>query len=195
VDALSTTLGDTHDVKELEDSVLLAKANAATGEAKLPALDKVASNRGTRAAEASAKARAERLSEIATLLAEKKPDAALSAFDTWFTGSWQNDRALAEVRAQIEDSAYSACGDDFCRLTAARGAQLVPSNERTARTSEVRDRVIASLASAAKPGETPLAHVQRLRALGDAAKKTFVVAGDDGDLKGRAPYAVTSPST
>jgi hypothetical protein len=191
VEALSTELGKTRDVNELEDSVLLAKASAATGDTKLQELDKVASNHGTRAAEASGKARAERLGAIAAFVAEKKPAAALGAFDTWFAGEWQSDHALADVRAQIEDSAYALCGDDFCRLQAARAAQVVPSTERTARANEVRERVIAGLAYAAKPGEAPLAHVQRLRALDEAAEKTLAVAGNDSELNAKADAAIT----
>jgi hypothetical protein len=189
--ALSSTLGQTRDVQELGDSVLLAKAKTATGDAKLHDLDKVASNHGTRAAEASAKARAERLSEVATLAAQSKPDVALSAFDNWFSGEWQNDQGLAEVRAQLEDSAYALCGDDFCRLRAARAAQLVPTAARTARVSEVRNRLLANLAYDAKPGETSLAHVQRLRTLGQVSEKTRAVAGDDSELAGKANAAVT----
>lgn len=42
----------------------------------------------------------------------------------------------------------------------------------------------------AKPGATPLAHVQRLRTLREDAEKTLVVAGDDSELKGKADAAV-----
>lgn len=192
VEALSATVGDTIEVRDAEDSVLLAKANASTGESRLRNLDLVASRKGRRAVQAAKAARADRLNQIATFTIDKNPTAALNAIKQWFPGSPRNDPEVAEAEARAEDSAWTLCTDDFCRFDAARAANAAaPTTERGTRASAARDHILTSLVFTAQPAETTLARVKRLGVLGDDARKATAVAGSDNEILTKANAAQT----
>jgi hypothetical protein len=188
-DALKVTLGPTPDALDAEDSVVLAQAQGAIGDAKLEDLDRVAARNGAHAKEAAQQARAERIKEISSLLKGNKPAAVLTAMDRWYQGSWKGDAELSELRARADDTAFALCGDDVCRLTTASAAQAAAATTtRLSRATNTRNNLLLSLSFSSILGEPLLARVQRLHALCDVATKVMAIA-DDSELLAKAQGA------
>jgi hypothetical protein len=183
VDALISTKGERPDVREADDAVTLAEAQARTGEAKLALLDKVANRGGTRSKAASDAARAVRFTELRELLATNRWGAAVERIGRWWPGPTSSDTEVSELRAEAEEEAYAACLDEPCRYAAAVAANTAASNQdRATRASASRQLLVASLTFSPVAGEQQLARLKRLKALAGLAEQSLAVATDDQEL-------------
>lgn len=147
LDALIERESESASLRELEDAVLMAEAEAAEGEDRLAKLDAVSSRDGARASVASARAHAERLAKIRELVRSGRADEAIDAIDHDFAATWSDDPEIAEERAQAEELRAGQCSDDPCRLVARRAAmQAHDTPARTEAVTELRDRLLIALA-------------------------------------------------
>ena len=187
VDALRSTKGDTAEVLDMVDAVMLAEAQPLTGDDKLQVLDAVAARKGNRARQAADAARAERIAEIRQLVDDKHSADAIARIDKWWPQSWQGDHDLAELRATAQDQTFAACSDDPCRYSMATMASAAASTpERAARTTSARQMLLGDLGFSEVPGEPTLIRLQRLRATATTAARTIAVSPDDQELVGKA---------
>jgi hypothetical protein len=187
VDALQSMKGDTQEVLETEDAVMLAHAQSLTGDDKLQVLDKVAARNGTLAKQAADAARTERITEIHQLIDDKHPTDAIARIDRWWPGTWQGDHDLAELRATAQDQAFTACPDDPCRYSStALASAAAATPDRAARTAAARQTLLADLSFSEIAGEPMLTRLQRLRTIAATAARTSEVAGSDQELGSKA---------
>lgn len=146
LDALVEVEGETPDVLEVEDAVLMAEASALDGEERLAKLELVAAHHGARASVAGELARADRVRTIEALIDAGKDEEALAAIDRDFPVEWHGDPELAELVARVEELIDGRCQDDVCRLVArhlARQARETP--DRIAAEEQVRQRIVSAL--------------------------------------------------
>ena len=192
LDALKETVGESDDVKDAEDSILIADANAAAGEGKLALLDRVAARQGKLASEAQSAARAERVRELHEMLDARKPGPTIAALERWWS-NWRTDGELAGIAATAHDLAAEQCVNAACRFeetSLAKGA--APTSQRETAVTAARSALLDALAIADVPGETTLQRLQRLRTLASAAKKTAsLAASEDSELREIATKAQT----
>jgi hypothetical protein len=189
VEALVATKGETPEVRESEDAVMLADAEKLSGEGKLKILDQVASRGGSRAGQAAQAGRAERLVEIQQAIDGKKAVDAVADIDRWFP-NWKTDPEVASKRASADDLAYSACPDDPCRYANVTEANVALSTpERVARVAASKAAVLSSLSFSETSGEPALDRLQRLRAVITVATSPVVATSSDAELSEKAKTA------
>jgi hypothetical protein len=181
LDALVEREGESTSILELEDAVLLAEADAAEGDERLAKLDTIVSNQGTRAADAAALARADRLTKIRGYVNAGLPDEGIAAIDQDFATSWQDDPEIAEERARAEEIRAQRCSDEPCQfiaLRAARQAHQTPA--RAAAFEQLHARLLAALS--VEGGEATLTPAQRVHQIDEvAALAGQVLAAQLGD--------------
>ncbi len=187
IDALEATETDSSETSTLRDELAIIEAQKLNGDARLARLDELASQGGTRAAEASKLSREERLTRVRALVASKKLTDALELTERVFTGADRELPEVQEARASVHEAEYAQCGADACRYSAAQKAERAnATRERAARTRDLRTKLMDVLATADVRGETTLARLQRAKLLEASAKSIANLAGDDGELRDRA---------
>jgi hypothetical protein len=190
--AMVTEEGYTQQVRDAQDELAIARAEAMTGDHKLAALDQVVARGGAYSSEAAKKARVERLARIAALIEARNGSQALELLDGWFGDAAKTDAALAEVRARAYDVVGAGCSDLRCRYDAAKSAvAAAPTPERSARLGEIRGSVTAALTFSEAPPETVLARAQRLRAFLAAVDSTADALPNDREVQAEAIKART----
>lgn len=191
-DALFATLGDTMDVRETQDLIMLAEARTAPLAQSLKLLDAVAQRGGAKASEARRTARTRRLEEVRRLIQRKDGPQALKLLDTWFGNNWKTDRELAELKALAEEVALDRCQSVPCGLSVARRASLVsPTPVRLERVQTWRNDLLNALNAKPQPVEPTLAKLQRFRTLAETASEALTLVGDDRELAHAATHART----
>jgi hypothetical protein len=189
VEALVATKGETPEVREAEDAVMLADGEELSGDAKLKALDQVASRGGSRSGPAAMAARTERLLEIQQAIDGKKAMDAVARIDLWFP-NWKTDPEVASKRAFADDLAYSSCSDEPCRYADATEANAALSTpERTARAAASKVAIVSSLSFSETPGEPVIDRLQRLRSMIMVATSPAVATSGDAELSDKARTA------
>jgi hypothetical protein len=189
VEALVATKGETPDVREAENAVMLADSEKLSGEGKLKILDQVASRGGSRAGQAAKAARAERLLEIQQAIDRKKTVDAVAEIDRWFP-NWKTEPDVASKRALADDVAYSACSDDPCRYANATEANVALSTpERTARAEASKAAILSILSFSENSGEPVLDRLQRLRTVITVATSPAIATSSDAEVPEKAKTA------
>jgi hypothetical protein len=189
VQALVATKGESPEVRELEDAISLAQADKLAGEAKLNALDSVASRGGNLAARAAQTARAERLQEIQHAIDARKDGEAVADIDRWFP-NWRADPAVAAKRATAKDATYTSCMDDPCRYLAASEADTASTTkERAARRESAKSALLVALSFSEMPGEPLLARLQRLASTLTLATRAELATATDTEVAAKATAA------
>lgn len=192
VDALVEREGESAEVVELEDAVLLAEADAAHGDERLAKLDAIVSHGGSRAEEAEALARADRLAIIRNHVSAGAADEAIAVIDRYFATTWRSDVEIAEERARAEELRVEQCSDDICRFVPLRAAQNARETpDRTKAFEQLHAQMLASLSTEGDRSE--LSPAQRVRQSDElAAFAGHILAGqlDDEDLTKAASAAI-----
>jgi hypothetical protein len=191
VEALKEANGETPEILQVEDEVLLREARSLAGESKLQVLDSVTQRGGPAAAVAAGEAREERLATIRLLNESKAPADSIAKIDAWFPSS--ADPEIVVERARAYDIANEQCADDVCRFVAATQAlRVMASPERTQRLDTTRKSLSDALFVGDIPQETQLNRLQRLRTTSDIATKVIDAAKDDAPLLQQATEALSA---
>lgn len=181
LDALVEREGESAANVELSDAVLLAEADALDGDERLAKLETIVAHGGTRAEQAAALAREDRLAAIRSHVSAGAPDEAIAAIDRDFATSWRDDSDIAEERARAEELRAEQCSDDICRfvaLRAARDAQTTP--ERTIAFNQLHAQLLTALSTEGDHDE--LSPAQRIRHSDKLAKfAEHILAGQLND--------------
>ncbi|MCW5801087.1 MAG: hypothetical protein KIT31_01645 [Deltaproteobacteria bacterium] len=170
VDALKRRGDPPPEILDAEDRVRLAEAAAATGDARLLLLDRVAARQGSEAATAAAAARADRLAAIRGDIKARRFDQALEAVERWFPAS--GDPEIREEKARAIEARLADCSDAVCQYdTALQAARAHGTKDRTERLQVTEAALHDSLAVPAPP---PKETVDRLR---EARRLAALAAG------------------
>lgn len=187
LDALRVAKYDAGQVAAAEDRLLLADANATTGLERLKKLDEITKHGRALASEAAAAARSDRIAAITTALQERRAKDAIAAIDQGFADVWRTDPDLAGLRAQALDIQTDECGDDLCRLTAAREANATHATpDRGARLDQIRGRVFAALNARPAPDANTATYVRALADVSRTAAQTLQQVSGDPELSALA---------
>jgi hypothetical protein len=194
IEALEERGGDSRDVQDLRDRVLLAEAGQAQGDERLRLLEAVAARQGTAAAGAAADARAQRLDTVRQLVATRHAADALALLDKSFAGD--HSVPVAEERARAHEAAKAACTTAACRLGEALEAGAArPTPERTTDIEQAHAEALGALDPKRADAKDTLPRLRQLRQLRDAGAATANVAATDTALQAHAHDAIAFAGT
>ncbi len=184
IDALESVGTEPSEVAALRDDLAMLEAEKLKGDERVARLDDIAAQGGTRAADAHKLAREDKLKRVRALVADKKLTDALDLADHIFVGADRELPEVLEVRGAVYDAELAQCGSDPCRFVAARKAErAAPSPERSARTRDLRVKLLDAVAMADdRTTESTLSRLRRARQLDTAAQAVAGVVGDDTEL-------------
>lgn len=187
LDALRVAKFDANQVAAAEDRLLLADANATTGHERLKKLDEIANHGRALAADAAAAARSDRIAALTTMLQERRARDAIEAIDQDFADTWRVDPEVAEMRAQALEIQMDECGDDVCRLAAAKQVNEAHATpDRGARLDQVRGRVIAAFNARPTADANIATYVRALADVSKTATQTLQQVSGEPELSALA---------
>lgn len=188
-DALKEIRGESPEVANLEDEVLLAEAGKAKSAERLALLERVASHQGRKAQEAQGLLSNGREQEIRRLTATGNPQQALATAKLWYPSDAGRTPEILQAMAEAADAVAATCKDAACRISAQRAStQYAPTPARQAALVQTRSELLARFA---EPQETiqPAQQLERLvalRSLDMLAEQTLAVVLPEDELALRA---------
>lgn len=171
----------------VQDDVMLAEAQTASGAPRLALLDRVAERHGAASERARAAAMASRLDDARQYLAAD-PAKTLAALDRDFARD--PAQPVAALRALAHDALATRCTTAACTLSHRRqavAAQTTPA--RTAALGAARAAALAALDPKRVDAKDLLPRLQQLRALRDEADAARTADASDAELQARAKTA------
>lgn len=193
--ALHEMVGDTPEVRELDERLAIAESRTLALEPQLRILDPLAAGGGPHALEAGTLARSARVAELQQQLAAGAPDETLSLLQRWFGTSWRTDPELAELAAAARDRQHRSCSDAACELLAARAAVDAASTPvRREQLASARSRLLSALGSRLAEHSSTLDQLLQMRQTQTLAEHSVGRFGD-AEIDERANEAVAWAST